>query len=60
MAAAAVPHVAPLLRGPLWLTATGVGAARIYVGAHLPLDVLGGMALGVATERAVRALKGPA
>jgi glycosyltransferase 2 family protein len=29
-------------------TALGVGAARQYVGAHLPLDVAGGVALGVA------------
>jgi membrane-associated phospholipid phosphatase len=29
-------------------TAIGVGAAREYVGAHLPLDIAGGVALGVA------------
>jgi glycosyltransferase 2 family protein len=28
--------------------------ARIYVGAHLPLDVLGGIALGLAIGAAVR------
>lgn len=48
LAAAASPHVAPPARLVLWTTAAGVGAARIYVGAHLPLDVAGGMALGVA------------
>lgn len=30
-----------------------VGAARTYVGAHLPLDVLGGAALGLAVDGAV-------
>jgi undecaprenyl-diphosphatase len=60
MALAAVPRVPTPWRGPLWLTAVGVGAARMYVGAHLPLDVAGGIALGVATERTVRAFRGPA
>ena len=59
MAAAAAPHVASRLRAPLWLAAVAAGAARMYVGAHLPLDVAGGVALGVATERAVRVLRGP-
>lgn len=48
LAAAASPHVAPPARLALWTTAAGIGAARIYVGAHLPLDVAGGMALGLA------------
>jgi undecaprenyl-diphosphatase len=30
-----------------------VGLARIYVGAHLPLDVLGGIALGIAVDAAL-------
>ncbi|HEU5084688.1 MAG TPA: phosphatase PAP2 family protein [Acidimicrobiales bacterium] len=60
MALAAAPHVGPRWRAPLVTGATAVGAARIYVGAHLPLDVAGGVALGVATERVVRALRGPA
>jgi undecaprenyl-diphosphatase len=31
-----------------------VGLTRVYVGAHLPLDVAGGAALGLAVEAAVR------
>ena len=60
MALAAAPHVAPGWRGPLFAAAVGVGATRMYVGAHLPLDVAGGIALGVATERTVHAVMGPA
>ena len=56
VAAAAVPHVPRVLRPVLWLAALGVGGARMYVGAHLPLDIAGGIALGIGTERAVRLL----
>lgn len=42
----------PILPRPLKVTvlvlATLVGIGRIYVGAHLPLDVVGGAALGIA------------
>jgi undecaprenyl-diphosphatase len=48
LAAVAAPHVDPALRAPLYATAVAVGTARVYVGAHLPLDVVGGMALGMA------------
>ena len=54
------PRLAPPWQGPLWAAAFAVGATRVYVGAHLPLDILGGYALGVATERTVHALRGPA
>jgi membrane-associated phospholipid phosphatase len=49
-ALAAVLH--PLLprrwRWVPWAVAVAVGVARMYVGAHFPMDVLGGAALGVA------------
>jgi len=35
-----------------------VGLARIYVGAHLPLDVVGGASIGLATASAVHLLVG--
>jgi undecaprenyl-diphosphatase len=59
LAAAAAPHAPRVLRPVLWLAALGVGGTRMYVGAHLPLDVVGGVALGIGTERAVRLLASP-
>jgi len=45
---AAPPPARPLLAG----AAATVGVARIYVGAHLPLDVVGGAAMGIVIARA--------
>jgi undecaprenyl-diphosphatase len=42
----------------LWCVAATVAVARVYVGAHLPLDVVGGAALGIACGAAVRLLIG--
>ncbi|MFI0411746.1 lysylphosphatidylglycerol synthase domain-containing protein [Actinomadura sp. 3N508] len=39
-------------RRVLWLVVAAVGAARVYVGAHFPLDALGGAALGWAAGAA--------
>lgn len=36
--------------------ATGAGTARIYVGAHLPLDVVGGIAIGTLAASAIDAI----
>ena len=46
LAAAAVPYLSRRGRRWAWVIAWTVGLARIYVGAHLPLDVLGGAAVG--------------
>jgi undecaprenyl-diphosphatase len=57
LAAAAVPHY-PGLRAALAGVAATVGVARIYVGAHLPLDVVGGAALGLSVDAAITCLLG--
>lgn len=46
LAAVAAPYLPRPWRRLGWGLAVVVGLARIYVGAHLPLDVLGGAALG--------------
>jgi undecaprenyl-diphosphatase len=49
---AALPRLGPAARA-LTLTAMPlVGLTRLYVGAHLPLDIAGGAALGLAAEAA--------
>lgn len=53
LAAAALPELRPRARGAVALAVPAVGLARLYVGAHLPLDVVGGAALGVAVDAAL-------
>jgi membrane-associated phospholipid phosphatase len=53
------PHVAEGWRGPLAALCCFVPVARLYVGAHLPLDVVGGSALGLAIGSAIRLLDQP-
>jgi membrane-associated phospholipid phosphatase len=53
LGAAALPRLGPAARA-LTLTAIPlVGLTRLYVGAHLPLDIAGGAALGLAANAAV-------
>jgi undecaprenyl-diphosphatase len=55
LAGLATPELPPPVRPLAWALAGMVGIARIYVGARLPLDVVGGAALGVVTAAAGRA-----
>jgi len=51
---AALPRLGPAGRALVLSAIPVVGLTRMYVGAHLPLDVAGGAALGLAVEAAVR------
>jgi len=46
LATAAMPYIPRYARRTNWLLVAIVALARIYVGAHFPLDVIGGVALG--------------
>ncbi len=50
-------HVSPGRGAAVYGLAAIVGLSRIYVGAHLPIDVLGGAALGVLVSESVIASK---
>jgi glycosyltransferase 2 family protein len=53
LATIAAPYLSRPLRRAAWVTVGLVALARVDVGAHLPLDVLGGIALGWAVGSAV-------
>jgi membrane-associated phospholipid phosphatase len=53
LGAAAFPHVGRPAKAAILTLVPTVGMARIYVGAHLPLDVAGGAALGLAVDGAL-------
>jgi membrane-associated phospholipid phosphatase/uncharacterized membrane protein YbhN (UPF0104 family) len=46
LAAAAAPYLSRRARRAVWVVAWSVALARVYVGAHLPLDVVCGVAAG--------------
>jgi undecaprenyl-diphosphatase len=50
LASAVVAKVGARRATPALVVAGLVGATRVYVGAHLPLDIVGGVALGVVVE----------
>jgi membrane-associated phospholipid phosphatase len=62
VAVALATVLAPALPAPLrwtpWTTATVTAGARMYVGAHLPLDVVGGIGLGAALGGATNLVLG--
>lgn len=58
LAAVASPYLGRRGRALAWGLAAAVGAARVYVGAHLPLDITGGAGLGYAVAAAVHLVFG--
>jgi undecaprenyl-diphosphatase len=58
LAATAVPFLAVSWRRVVWLAPALVGVARVYVGAHFPLDVAGGWALGYTVAAVVHLVLG--
>jgi membrane-associated phospholipid phosphatase len=54
---AALPRLSPAGRTAAVAAAPIVGLSRIYVGAHLPLDIAGGATLGMAVDAAVALLQ---
>jgi undecaprenyl-diphosphatase len=57
LATVIAPHLLGRWRLVPFVLATVVALGRVYVGAHLPLDVIGGAALGVAVGEVVRAVE---
>jgi glycosyltransferase 2 family protein len=53
LASVASPYLGRRARRVAWALAAGVCLSRLYVGAHLPLDVIGGAAVGWAAGAAV-------
>jgi undecaprenyl-diphosphatase len=60
LAATAAPFLAPGWRSAVWVIPLLVGFARLYVGAHFPLDVVGGWALGYTVASVVHLALGTA
>jgi len=56
---AAFPRLGPSGRAAVAAAVPIVGLSRIYVGAHLPLDVAGGAGLGLAVDAAVALVRHP-
>ena len=59
LGAAAFPRLGKTSRAVTLNVAPVVGLTRIYVGAHLPLDVAGGAALGFTVEAALALARRP-
>ena len=59
LGAAALPRLGPPARALVLAAIPAVGLTRIYAGAHLPLDIAGGAALGLAVDAAVSLARHP-
>lgn len=59
LAAVVAPHLPRPAKAVAWAVAAVVAVARVYVGAHLPLDVVGGAGIGLTLGAAVHLLLGP-
>jgi membrane-associated phospholipid phosphatase len=57
LGAAAIPRLGPAGRVLAVSAIPLVGLTRVYVGAHLPLDIAGGAALGLAVNAAARLVR---
>ena len=58
LTATAVPFLARRWRRVIWVLPLTVGFARVFVGAHFPLDVAGGFALGYTVGALVHLVAG--
>jgi orotate phosphoribosyltransferase len=58
LGSAALPRLGPAGRAVTLTAVPLVGLTRVYVGAHLPLDVAGGAALGLAVEATAELILG--
>jgi uncharacterized membrane protein YbhN (UPF0104 family) len=58
LATVAAGHVSRRVRWAAWALVWAVAAARVYVGAHLPFDVIGGAAVGWAVGGIIHLARG--
>lgn len=60
LAAAASVHLSRRWRWLVWALAATIALARLYVGAHLPADIIGGFGVGLVAAATWRLIRRPA